>query len=108
MIIKILDYKSRAKEVDVGELKDIRKMQVDVVTGDEILTVTYKDGSKKIFDSSDDRTRAFFDGDYELYNTETEPEINELENPEWLNRTNYSYLNEFGDTSEADMSDWWW
>lgn len=107
MKIKILDYKSKAKEVDVGELKDIRKMKVHFVTGDEILTVTYKDGSKKIFDSSDDRIKAFFDGDYELYNTETEPEINELENPEWLNRDNYSYLNEFGDTSEADTSDWW-
>lgn len=107
MKIKILDYKSRAKEVDVGELKDIRKMKVEVVTGDEILRVTYKDGNEAIFDSADDRTRSFFDGDYELYNTETEPEINELENPEWLNRTNYSYLMEFGDTSEADMSDWW-
>lgn len=107
MKIKILDYRSRAKEVDVGELKDIRKMKVQVVTGDEILIVTYKDGSEKRFDSSDDRTKAFFDGDYELYNTETEPEINELENPEWLDRDNYSYLNEYGDTSEADMSDWW-
>ena len=107
MKIKILDYKSREKEVDVGELDGIRKMQVNVVTGDEILNVTYKDGSEKRFDSSDDRTRDFYDGNYELYNTETEPEINELENPEWLNRTNYSYLNEFGDTSEADMSDWW-
>lgn len=107
MVIKILDYKSRANEVNVGELKDIRKMTVEVITGDEILIVAYKDGSYKRFDSSDDRTRDFYDGDYELYNTETEPEINELENPEWLNRTNYSYLNEYGDTSEADMSDWW-
>ena len=62
MKIEILDYKSRPKEVDVGELKDIRKMKVDVVTGDEILTVIYKDGSEKSFDSSDDRTRAFYDG----------------------------------------------
>ena len=107
MKIKILDYKSRPKEVDVGELKDIRKMTVDVITGDEILNVTYKDGSEKRFDSSDDRCRNFYDGNYELYNTETEPEIIELRNPEWLNRTNYSYLNEYGDTSEADMSDWW-
>ena len=107
MTIEILDYKNRKKEVDVGELKDIRKMTVDVVTGDEILNVTYKDGSEKRFDSSENRYKNFYDGDYELYNTETEPEINELENPEWLERTNYSYLNEYGDTSEADMSDWW-
>ena len=107
MKIKILDYRSREKEVDVGELKDIRKIAVDVITGDEILYITYKDGSIKRFDSSDDRTRDFYDGNYELYNTDIEPEINELDNPEWLNRTNYSYLHEYGDTSEADMSDWW-
>ena len=107
MTIKILDYKDRVKEVDVGELKDIRKMVVEVVTGDEILIVVYKDNTTKIFDSSDDRTRDYYDGDYVLYNTETEPEIDELDNPEWLSRTNYSYLYEYGDTSEADQSDWW-
>lgn len=107
MKIKILDYKNKAKEVDVGELKDIRKMTVKVITGDEILNVTYKDGTDKIFDSSDDRMRSFYDGNYELYNNDIEPEINELENPEWLNRTHYSYLFEHGDSSDADMSDWW-
>ena len=106
MKIAILDYKDRVKEVNV-ELKDIRRMFVTVVTGDEILHVIYKNGDEEIFDSSSDRTRDFYDGDYELYNTDIEPEINELDNPEWLNRDNYSYLREYGDTSEADQSDWW-
>ena len=92
MLIKILDYKNSVTEVDVGDIKDIRSMVVDVVTGDEILKVTYKDGTFKTFDSSNDRTRNFYDGNYELYNTDIEPEINELENPRWLNRTHYSYL----------------
>lgn len=106
MTITILNYQNVKKEVEVGELKDIRSMTVSVVTGDEILNVTYKDGTEKRFDSCEvgDRTKDFFDGEYVLYDTTTEPEINELENEEWKNRDNYSYLNEYGDTSNAD--DW--
>lgn len=107
MKIKIMDYEDKVKEIDVGELKDIRKIKVNVVTGDEILVVEYDDNTEKVFDSSDDRTRNFFDGEYILFNKDIEPEINELENPEWLDRTHYSYLREYGDTSEADLSDWW-
>ena len=105
MKITIMDYKNSKKEVDVGELKDIRKMIVRVVTGDEILMVEYNNNETKVFDSSDDRRKNFYDGEYILFNRDIEPEINELENPDWLNRTNYSYLYDFGDTSEAD-NDW--
>ena len=105
MTIKILDYKSRPKEVDIGELKDIERMFVEVGTGDEILNVVYKDGTATRFDSSDDRTRYFYDGWYDVYDENRG--VNIMENPEWLNRTNYSYLFEYGDTSDADMSDWW-
>lgn len=103
MTINILDYSDRAKEVDVGELDDIRVMIVTVATGDEILTVGYKDGTTKQFDSSDDRMRYFYDGNYVLYDNENG--INVIEDPEWLHRTHYSYLREHGDCSEADMSD---
>lgn len=104
MTITILNYEDEKKEVEIGELKDIRSMKISVVTGDEILHVTYKDGTEKEFDSSDDRRKDFYDGDYELYNADTEPEINELENEEWKNRDHYSYLNKYGDTSNADNS----
>lgn len=104
MTITILDYNNKKKEVEIGELKDIRSMKMSVVTGDEILHVTYKDGTEKEFDSSDDRRRDYYDGGYVLYNIDTEPEINELKNEEWKNRDNYSYLNKYGDTSNAD--DW--
>ena len=105
MTIKILDYKSRPKEVDVGELNDIERMYVEVGTGDEILNVVHKDGTVTRFDSSDDRTRYFYDGWYDVYDESRG--VNIMENPEWLERTNYSYLREYGDTSDADMSDWW-
>ena len=104
MKIKILDYRDRVKEVDVGELKDVEKMHVEVGTGDEILNVTYKDGHVKRFDSSDDRTRYFYDGYYNVYDESRG--INIMEDSEWLSRTHYSYLREHGDCSDADMSDW--
>lgn len=107
MKITILDYRDRKKEIDVGELKNIRRMRIDVVSGDEILTVEHNDNTTERYDSSNDRTRHFYDGNYIIWNTDIEPEIDELENPEWLNRTHYSYLYEYGDISEADLSDWW-
>ena len=70
MTIKILDYKDKAKEVDVGELKDIERIHMEVATGDEILNVVYNDGNVKRFDSSDDRLRYFYDGWYDVYNKE--------------------------------------
>jgi len=105
MKIKILDYRNRPTEVDVGELKDIEKIFVEVGTGDEILNVVHKDGTTARFDSSKDRTRYFYDGWYDVYDEKRG--INIINDPEWLNRTHYSYLREYGDTSEADMSDWW-
>lgn len=105
MKIKILDYRDRPSEVDVGELNDIERMTMEVGSGDEILNVVYKDGTTKRFDSSNDRTRYFYDGWYDVYDKERGNNI--MEKPEWLNRTHYSYLYEFGDTSDADHSDWW-
>ena len=104
MVIKILDYKDKTKDVEIGELKDIKSINVNVVTGDEILIVSYKDGTEKRIDSTEPgyRTRDFFDGTYVLY--DEDENINELENEEWKNRDHYSYLNKYGDTSGAD--DW--
>jgi hypothetical protein len=105
MTIDILDYKDRIRKVDVGELDEIKKMFVNVVTGDEILTVEYNNGSSVDFDSSDDRRRDFYDGNYTIYDKETGTNI--LEDQGWLTRDHYDYLYEHGDCSEADMSDWW-
>ena len=80
MKIKILDYKNRETEVGIGELEDIEKIHVEVGTGDEILNVTYKDGTVRRFDSSNDRTRYFYDGWYEVYNKEKGINILEIQN----------------------------
>lgn len=86
MTIKLLDRTAKETRVDIGDLKDIAVMRIDVVTGDEILTVIYTDYSVKKFDSSNDRLANFADNDYEIYNIVTG--VNLLTDDEFMGRTN--------------------
>lgn len=65
MKIKIFDYKGDSKIVDLGE-KEILLITVKEVSGDEVLVVRYKDGTRKCFDSSDSRIMSFDDGEYDI------------------------------------------
>lgn len=88
MTVKLLDYARKAVEVNVGDLNDIGRMYIEVVTGDEILTVIYKDFTVEKFDSSRDRMMNYFDNLYEIYNVITG--LNLLEDEQFVNRT-HSY-----------------
>lgn len=72
MKIKIYDYDDYPFTVDIGELEEIKELDVDVITGDEILTVWYTDGTIARFDSSRTRMLAFFDGCYVVENNQIE------------------------------------
>ena len=65
MKIKIYDYKGDSKIVDLGE-KEILLITVKEVSGDEVLVVRYKDGTRKVFDSSNSRIMSFDDGEYDV------------------------------------------
>ena len=65
MKIKIFDYKGDSKIVDLGE-KEILLITVKEVSGDDVLVVRYKDGTRKCFDSSDSRILSFDDGEYDI------------------------------------------
>lgn len=91
MTIKLLDYARSVVEVDVGDIDTIGAMSIQVVTGDEILKVIYKDYTTREFDSSRDRCANFYDGEYELYNATTG--LNRLDDKAFLNRySSYAYL----------------
>lgn len=90
MLIDILDYKNRKTEIDVGDLEKIGRMWIEVVTGDEILHVVYKDYMEDEFESNYDRTRDCPDGNFEIYNSITGNNV--LNDKKFLERTNYSYL----------------
>ena len=66
MIFNIYDFNGRATEVDTFD-KVIRDIFVQVLSGDEVVTVDYDDGTSKTFDSSHNRTVDYVDGSYILY-----------------------------------------
>ena len=72
---------------DIGSIEDIIRIEIEVVTGDEVATVVYDDYSIKYFDSAHDRIADYYHGSYEIYNFQTG--LNLLES--WKDRTSDTY-----------------
>lgn len=90
MKIKLLDYNNQSFEYDIGELSDIIQIDLEIISGDEILQVVYKDNSTAMFDPAPERILDFNDGGYILYDKVAG--INNLNDKNWLNREDsYSY-----------------
>ena len=85
MTIKLLDWRGDKVEVDVGNIENIGAMRIEVITGDEILRVLYKDFTIDEFDSSYSRVQDYYDGEYEIYNATTGRNL--LEDERFINRT---------------------
>ncbi|MDD7757641.1 MAG: hypothetical protein PUJ51_24625 [Clostridiales bacterium] len=92
MKIKLLDCEAKISFVDVGDIKEIESMDIDVISGDEVLVVLYKDFTIKKFDSSSNtRCKDYLDARYPIYNKITG--LNLLKNEDFLNRIDsYNYL----------------
>ena len=91
MKIRLLDYKNKIIVVDVGDIKEIGSMYIEVLSGDEVLYVIYKDYTIKEFDSSNTRREDHLDAMYPIYNEQIG--LNFLKDEDFLNRINsYSYL----------------
>lgn len=59
MKLTILDFQSKRQEVEIGELKDIQRITIKVISGDEIAVVLYKDYKITEFDFSGCRLIGF-------------------------------------------------
>lgn len=59
----IYDYDDQPTTIDLKD-KDVKRLEVEMVTGDEIVTVVYADGSTESFDSSNCRLTDYYDGEY--------------------------------------------
>ena len=91
MKIRLLDYENKISFVDVGDIKEIGSMYIEVLSGDEVLYVVYKDYTVKEFDSSNTRCEDSHDGGYPIYNEQIG--INLLKDKDFLNRSDsYDYL----------------
>lgn len=67
----LYDYTGAQVEfLSMSDLPNIRKIDIDVLSGDEVATVYYKDGTENEIDSSNTRCIDFFDYSYVLYSVE--------------------------------------
>ena len=67
MTIELMDYQNKKDTFDIGNIEDIVSIVIEVLTGDEIATVLYKNYTIKVFDSSCTRITDYFDYEYTLY-----------------------------------------
>lgn len=52
-------------------IEDIERITVEILSGDEIVTIRFKDGFEYTADSSSERTYSYYDGEYELTKKES-------------------------------------
>ena len=83
MKIRLLDCENKIIVVDVGDIKEIGSMYIEVLSGDEVLYVIYKDYTIKEFDSSNTRCKDHLDARYPIYNKITG--LNLLKDKDFLN-----------------------
>jgi len=63
----LLNYENKKIDIDFNfKLEDIAVATINIITGDEILNITTKDGEFYSFDSCDYREVDFFDGSYTI------------------------------------------
>lgn len=67
--LEIMDYKNDKTKttIDLNKLDEIQSIRIEIITGDEICEVQYKNGKRETFDSSNERIQDFFDDSYVLY-----------------------------------------
>ena len=89
MILELMDWENTKVQFDIGDINDVLVINIDVVTGDEIAYVVYKDGRTERLDSSNYRIGDFNYGGYQLYG----PECELIFQDKWKYRgTSYSLL----------------
>ena len=93
IILRLVDYSGKTELAELGDLNDIAVITIRVITGDEIAEVIYKDYTTGEFDSSNDRTTDYYDGEYEFFRFDKPAEDQLLFNEKWKERANsYDWL----------------
>lgn len=73
-VLKIVDFSDKVIDtaIDLDAMEDIKKINVSIISGDEVLYVEYMDGRLETIDSCPSgRIYGFFDGSYTLFDRET-------------------------------------
>ena len=91
MKFKIYDYENKPTEFDTGN-KEIESILVKVITGDEIATVIFTDGTKKTYDSSTDRITNYFDRSYGVSKSDLDKWINYVTGTDTISYGRMQYM----------------
>jgi hypothetical protein len=84
--IEIMNFENTRKTAKLEDFENVVRLEIRVISGDEILNILYKDYSVKAFDSDTNRTENYFDAHYCIYDITNN--INHLD--KW-NKRNSSY-----------------
>lgn len=68
-VITIRDFDNKKTKIKIDNFEDVVRMNIEVVTGDEILYVLKKDYTQEEYDSGKCRIVDFYDGEYTIYDT---------------------------------------
>ena len=89
MKLRLLDYSGKSTEFEIGPLSDITTIYLDIVTGDEIAHITFKNGQTRSYDTGIDRFFDCYDDSYIVYDSQAS--INLFEDERWMNRKDSYY-----------------
>lgn len=82
LILFDFDNKETKTGVDLDDLSEILRIDIRIISGDEIARIAYKNGEVKVFDgTTEPRIMDFDDGEYCIYQTGVKNDIDE-----WLKR----------------------
>lgn len=73
MKIEIMNYRNDKVPVTIENFNNVVRLIIEVISGDEILHILYKDYTQEEYDScymlNDFRINGFYDGEYVIYDT---------------------------------------
>jgi len=113
MKVSIYDYANREIEVNlpVDKIEDIASIYVTIISGDEIVAFSFKNGKGLTVDSSDCRCMDFYDGSYVVIGSDKIKKWIEFEfkgtNEDTVSyaRQEAFYLDEDEEEEEEDFAD---
>ena len=91
MILRLVNYAHESSMHEIGDLDSIAVIRIEVLTGDELAHVIYKDYSERVFDSdTHGRMQDFYDGEYEIYRFDSKRNL--IDDARFLERkTSYDF-----------------
>lgn len=63
-VILLIDYADIQREFLIKDFENVLLINIEVISGDEVATIIYKDYSTIAFDSGSYRLAGFYDGSY--------------------------------------------